>query len=1066
MLGKGGQTQSALRSSSVARRSLTCSLTSARQRTQTSFRYDDLPLTATGNDGSATQPLPSLEKGSRPSRRRKGPKDASKSCADGHETEDVSTSAPLSVDRIDELGPEGQTWPPLAKDVLANMTRFPDCILLTRVGGFYESYFEQAPILANMTGVKLTRRTFGGRTIAMAGFPLAQLEKYLKILVQDHGKLVALCEEFKVAALPKTRRRSTKKEEQDDDEPTELQLNALPQVDISRRVTRVVSRGTLIDEKFLDPFISNWVLAVSGDAAGRFGLAWLDVGTADFDTMTCFDIESLRDEVARIGPREIVLQSDLFNRPSKSAHSSTPSYDGQVVEPNDSPFWEAINREDTHVCLTPSLGEGRSVYEDADPETLAVKNLTEHLRARLMDSMPSELDILSFHQEQEAGQGAESASRSSLLPLQFGRQRRETETMHIDAHTLLALEVRASSTGGTSGSLLSTMKRTVTKGGSRLLSEWLTAPSTLLPVIHRRQSLVELFVQQGFLRQDLRTWLRRGIGDVSRALQRITTGRNDEQDLLEVRDFVATCNTLVGLFRDDIERQDKEVEDEGWKALRTLLDRFHSLEALGARLGEAIDEAVIEKRSRDQEELARQRHEEVLENVTMEAIRRDGGLEEPRSSSSSKTKSSAKRKQVKDDQGDQSRDIWGVAFEHMIRPNASKELKSLTKEHVALRRRAARFEQDLRQKMNTEKLTLRNVPKQGFVVHVQDGGPLKSKSDVEELEKMYMSAQGKTYRTYLHPEWTTLGRKLEHVERQLLEREATELQRLRHEVLLEAKALRRNARLVDEVDILTSFAQLAVERRLVRPIVDDSGVLEVKGCRHLAVEAGLLAHGRSFTPNDVEMHPNRHRLHLVTGPNMGGKSTFLRQVATLCLVAQTGCFVPCESARIGLVDGLFSRVGARDDVARDRSTFMVEMAETSEILKRATKRSLVIADEIGRGTTTDVGVSIASATLRTLLAKNGCRTLFATHLHEIADLLLKADSEFGRNSEEVKFVCTDVEEDESDGSIIFSHRLREGINRESHGLKVAKLAGMPEEALAMAEETLGLLREVRQPLHL
>ncbi|MCO5553703.1 hypothetical protein L7F22_007229 [Adiantum nelumboides] len=211
-----------------------------------------------------------------------------------------------------------------------------------------------------------------------------------------------------------------------------------------------------------------------------------------------------------------------------------------------------------------------------------------------------------------------------------------------------------------------------------------------------------------------------------------------------------------------------------------------------------------------------------------------------------------------------------------------------------------------------------------------------------------------------------------------------ELQRLRHDVLVEAMAIRRNARLVDEVDVLTSFAHLAVERRL------------------------------------------------------------------------TGSFVPCESARIGLVDGLFSRVGARDDVARDRSTFMVEMAETSEILKRATKRSLVIADEIGRGTTTDVGVSIALATLRTLLEKNGCRTLFATHLHEIADLLSKRHEQSPGEEEGVKFVCTDVDEDESDGSIIFSHRLRDGINRESHGLKVAKLAGMPEEALAVAEKDTGV----------
>lgn len=1013
------------------------------------MKWNDLPLSAVDEDGVTREPLPSFEK--RPSakdspRRRRGELES----AEEEEGKAQASTPGLVVDRIDELGPEGQEWTPLAKDVLTNLARFPGCILLTRVGGFYESYFEQAPVLANLTGIKLAKRTFGGRTVPMAGFPIVQLEKYLKVLVQDHGKLVAICDESKAITTPANKRISKKEEDGD------VRLNEAPQVTITRRVSRVVSRGTLIDEKFLDPFSSNWVLSVTADAAGRYGLAWLDVGTADFDTTTCFDVESLRDEVARIGPREVVVQPGLFNRPS---HSLPSSYDDQAMEPDGSPFWEAINREQMHVCLAaPSLNDSPK-HSDDDAETRAVKSLTEHIRTRLLDSMPEDLNVLAFHQQE-----GEEGGHPPLLHRHLGR-RRETETMHIDAHTLLALEVRASATGSTSGSLLSTVRRTITKGGSRLLSEWLTAPSTLLPVIHRRQSLVDLFVKQGYLRQDLRTWLRKGVGDVSRALQRITTGRNDEQDLLEVRDFVATCKALVELLGEEIQRQGGKGGEEGWKTLQTLVDRFQPLDELGARLGEAIDEGVIEKRSRDQEELARQRHDEVLEDVTAAAVRRDEGLGEARASAS-KIKNGNKQRADKDDQSEERNGIWGTAFEHMIRPNASKELTSLTKEHIALRRRAARFEQELRRRMGTEKLTLRNVQKQGFVVHVQEGGASKSKGDDEELDKMYLSAHGKTFRTYLHPEWTKLGRKMEHVERQLLEREAMELQRLRHDVLVEAMAIRRNARLVDEVDVLTSFAHLAVERRLVRPVVDDSGVLEVKGCRHLAVETGLLAHGRSFTPNDVEMHPQRHRLHLVTGPNMGGKSTFLRQVATLCLIAQTGSFVPCESARIGLVDGLFSRVGARDDVARDRSTFMVEMAETSEILKRATKRSLVIADEIGRGTTTDVGVSIALATLRTLLEKNGCRTLFATHLHEIADLLSKRHEQSPGEEEGVKFVCTDVDEDESDGSIIFSHRLRDGINRESHGLKVAKLAGMPEEALAVAEKTLVWLREARQPLHL
>jgi len=191
---------------------------------------------------------------------------------------------------------------------------------------------------------------------------------------------------------------------------------------------------------------------------------------------------------------------------------------------------------------------------------------------------------------------------------------------------------------------------------------------------------------------------------------------------------------------------------------------------------------------------------------------------------------------------------------------------------------------------------------------------------------------------------------------------------------------------------------------------------------------------------------------LITGPNMAGKSTFLRQNALITILAQIGCYVPASYAELGIVDAIFSRVGSADNLYRDQSTFMVEMLETAQILKQATSRSFVIMDEIGRGTTPEDGTAVSYACLHHLATVNQCRTLFATHFHEVADLAA-ADGLCGPNRTVVHTYCTDVQEDGS-GGFVYVHRLRKGINRQSHALKVAKLAGLPQQAIDMAEKVL------------
>jgi DNA mismatch repair protein MutS len=272
------------------------------------------------------------------------------------------------------------------------------------------------------------------------------------------------------------------------------------------------------------------------------------------------------------------------------------------------------------------------------------------------------------------------------------------------------------------------------------------------------------------------------------------------------------------------------------------------------------------------------------------------------------------------------------------------------------------------------------------------------------------------------------------------------------EALTRAEEIARAAQAIAALDLAAGLAELAVDRRYVRPVVEDGAVFAIKGGRHPVVEASLAASGAAgFVANDCDLAPER-RLWLVTGPNMAGKSTFLRQNALIAVLAQIGSYVPADSARIGVVDRLFSRVGAADDLARGRSTFMVEMVETAAILNQAGPRALVILDEIGRGTATFDGLSIAWATLEHLHAVNRCRTLFATHYHELTALAARLDS----------LACYTMRVKEWQGDVVFLHEVAPGAADRSYGIHVAQLAGLPPAVIARAEKVLATLETGEQ----
>ncbi|HSO34484.1 MAG TPA: DNA mismatch repair protein MutS, partial [Labilithrix sp.] len=300
-------------------------------------------------------------------------------------------------------------------------------------------------------------------------------------------------------------------------------------------------------------------------------------------------------------------------------------------------------------------------------------------------------------------------------------------------------------------------------------------------------------------------------------------------------------------------------------------------------------------------------------------------------------------------------------------------------------------------------------------------------------------------------ELDTLADKLAHAEDRLSSREAELFTDVVKRLAVHSERLREIAARLGMLDVASALAELAHRDDYTRPEVDDSFDLILEDARHPVVER-LAAAGR-FVPNDIvldaspEPAQDRARLWIVTGPNMAGKSTFMRQIALAVVLAQTGSFVPARRAKIGVVDRVLTRVGASDNLARGESTFMVEMKETANILRRATRRSLVVLDEIGRGTSTYDGLSIAWAVAEHLHDVVGCRALFATHYHELTDLTASCAAAENHS----------VSAREHAGNIVFFHKVQQGAASQSYGVACARLAGLPEPVLARAKAILGSL---------
>ncbi len=797
--------------------------------------------------------------------------------------------------------PEAALTTPLLEQYAAVKSQYPGHLVLFRVGDFFETFGDDAKLLAREVDVVLTARapdTRGERT-PMAGVPHHAVETYLGRLVQ-RGYKVALCDQVEDARFAKGL--------------------------VRREVTRVVTPGTVVEDRILGGPDNSFLAAVTLGADGAGAYSAVDVTTGEWyhGATDGPGVEGAVAALAPFQPREVLWAAAGAEAARRLAAALRHEFPRARLE-----------------AAPPPLADGElpAAFEPAAEPLSAEtdRRLAAYVRA----------------------------TQPRLLPHLAARRESAVRRLVLDPKTLRHLEiVRPMNPDDPKGAtLLSAWDETVTASGRRTLAFWLANPLADPAAVESRLDAVAWLVDQGAGLDELRGRIH-GVADLARIATRVAGRRVRPPELGALRAGVER----LGLVAAELRRSPPppllgevvaRLEPPG--ALRELLST-----SLVDVLPATEDAGPVFRTGHDPD-VDRQRTVETLALGELEELERR-----------EQAASGIRTLKVGYNQ------VFGYYFE-VTRPN------------------------------------LARVPPH-----------FRRRQTVAQAERFTSDA-------------------LEDVERRILEaREALRLsEAARWERFLAAVdayvgVVHRVARALGELDALATFAHLAASRGYVRPTVDASDHLVARDLRHPTLERSL---GAEFVPNDVELDGTGSRLLVLTGPNMSGKSTYMRAVGLLVVLAQAGSYVPARFARVGVVSHLFTRMGFTDEIGRGKSSFMVEMSEVAEILRVADARSLVLLDEVGRGTSTFDGLAIAWATLRHLHDTTRARAMLATHYHQLTELVSGLSG--ARNAHLAAL--------EGPDGIVFLHRLVPGSTDRSYGIHVAKLAGVPEPVLREAER---LLREL------
>ncbi len=781
---------------------------------------------------------------------------------------------------------------------------------------------------------------------------------------------------------------------------------------VRREVTRIVTPGTLTDDALLDPKESNFLSAVF-PARDRVGIAWLELSTGRFQCAELALGESRKGTGRSTGDRLSLGFSAASQQPSALLDELARIRPAECLVPE-------THRADPALIRLHELPD--MVLTSRAPWCFVPDNarnaLLKHFQTSTLEGFDLDSDSLGITAAGALMEYVEETQKSSLGHIVRLEQYRRGSSLLIDEATRRSLELtRTMREGRRDGSLLSVLDETATPMGARMLAEWLSNPLTDKVAIERRLDAVEELMRDSRLGRDLQELLKQAY-DMQRLCARVATMR------ASARDLVSLGRTLALLPR---------IKAKLAGRLTDLLKTLESRLELCSEIRAEIETTLVDDPPLQQN---------------------DGGL---------------------------------------VRDGFSAELDELRDLARGGKRWIAEYQAQEIERTGISNLKVGFNKVFGYYLEI-------TASQFHKVPADYIRKQTlKNQERYITPPLKEYEDKVLRAEERAIALENELFQKLRDAVNAECRRLQQTAEVLAQLDVLVGLAKLAVSMRYCRPEITTEPVLDIRDGRHPVLDK--LRPTGEFVPNDVvlggslrvessglsvredivdpvspindtpsldqpspldnappvpqpsTLNPQRSPfIQLITGPNMAGKSTYIRQAALLTIMAQIGSFIPARSARIGIADRIFARVGASDELGRGQSTFMVEMTETARILNAATEHSLVILDEIGRGTSTYDGISLAWAITEFIHDDLRCRTLFATHYHELTAL---AESLFG-------IANWNVAVHERNGELIFLHKIVAGAADKSYGIQVARLAGVPREVIDRSEVILQTLEADHQ----
>ncbi|MFO1484358.1 MAG: DNA mismatch repair protein MutS [Verrucomicrobiaceae bacterium] len=794
---------------------------------------------------------------------------------------------------------------PMMKQYLAIRRELPeDVLLFFRLGDFYELFFEDAKVASPILNVALTKRN----AVPMCGVPHHSSQGYIAKLIKA-GKRVAIAEQT---------------------------TDPVPGKIVERAVSQILSAGTINDLNLLDSNRPNYLAAVFRDGK-KFGLAYVDHTTGEFEVAEFKDTTELADELERLQASELLHSDDQR----------------EVIEALGSPA--CAQAVESYLFLLDQ----------------AQHSLTQHFKVQSLDGFGCQGLSAALCAAGCILQYLQFQLRRSVDHIQRLRVAQTSDVVLIDAASQSHLEL-VSARGGNAHTLLNALDRTCTPMGARKLRHWVLHPLRDLDTLTQRQDMIAAFLDEPMFLSQVRTLLKE-VRDLERTSSRLSQGSGNGRDLQALAVSLEVVPTLKALLSDWSDRSD--VSDH-------LIHRLHDLTALSSEIQRAIvDEPPMQ--------------------IKEGGVFREGWLPEL----------------------DELRNASTLGRQWIA------DLQAREIERTGIKSLKIKYNAVFGYFIEITKANVGSVPADYHRKQTTVNGERYITDELKRMEDKILGSEERS-------------KALEY--EQFIE--------LRGRVLQHLAQIQETAETIAVLDSLASLAETARLFNYTRPVLNETRNLFIRDGRHPVLDQNLTS-GERFVPNDITLEPEDSRLILITGPNMAGKSTYLRMTALLTLMAQIGSFLPVASAEIGLVDRIFTRIGASDDIARGQSTFMVEMNETALILNNATERSLVILDEIGRGTSTFDGLSIAWSVAEHLHDHIGARCLFATHYHEITALAQSRSAVKNYN----------VAVKEWNHQIIFLHKILPGSAEKSYGIQVARLAGLPENVIDRAKEVLQQLESGHQP---